>query len=167
MPVDWVDGEMRPREGEEFDIECTLIVGATGQSADFGGFDDFDNGKGRMDADKVYQVPNKPGHFVGGDAIEPHLLTTAIGHASIAAEGIDRYVRNQEIPRRPKVDSHRFDLLAELRAHDLGPAEYDHQPYWGTDGSDVAVHNYEDRSFAEIISHEGLFLGHFRLSFEN
>ena len=32
VPVDWIDNrKMVPREGEEFDIECSLIVGATGQ----------------------------------------------------------------------------------------------------------------------------------------
>jgi NADPH-dependent glutamate synthase beta subunit-like oxidoreductase len=161
MPVDWVDGKMVPREGEEFDIGCTMIVGATGQKGDYTGFEDFDNGWGLMDADDVYRVREKPGHFVGGDAINPHLLTTAIGHASIAVEGIDRYLRSEDIPKRPKVDTHHFSLLQELRTRDLQPGEYDHQETWGTDSSEFAVHNYEDRSFAEIIPHDKLFLGHF------
>ena len=161
QPVDWVDGEMTVREGEEFDIECSLIVAATGQSSDFTGFDGFDNGWGQIDADKVYQVKGKPGHFVGGDAIKPHLLTTAIGHASIAVDGIDRYLADAEIGARPKVDSHHFDLLNELREHKLSPVEHDHSPVRGTDSGNFAVHNYEDRSSAEIVTHDKLFLGHF------
>lgn len=161
QPVDWVEGKMVPREGAEFDIECTLIVGATGQTGDYTGIEEFDNGWGLMDADGVYRVKGKPGHFVGGDAVKPHLLTTAIGHASIAVEGIDHYLRSEDIPKRPKVDSHHFSLLDELRAHDLQPDECSHEHTWGTDDSSFAVHNYEDRAFAEIIPHDELFLGHF------
>jgi NADPH-dependent glutamate synthase beta subunit-like oxidoreductase len=161
VPVDWVDGEMRPRAGEEREIECEMIVSATGQAGDYTGFEQFDNGSGLMDADNVFRVESKPGHFVGGDAIKPHLLTTAIGQASIAAESIDRYLRGEEIPKRPKVDKHHFNLLLELRARELEPEEYEDGETWGTDGAKFAVHNYEDRSFAEIIPHEALFLGHF------
>ncbi|MBL6959342.1 MAG: NAD(P)-binding protein [Rhodospirillales bacterium] len=161
MPVDWVEGKMVPREGEEFEIDCALIVSATGQAGDFTGFEDFNNGRGLIEAGKVYNVPDKDGHFVGGDIIYPHLLTTAIGHASIAAEGINSYVNGEEPAARPKIDSHRFNLLEELRSHDLGPVEYDHKASWGTDQSKFAVHNFEDRSFTELASHDQLFLGHF------
>jgi len=163
VPVEWDDkGEMQVKSGEEFDIECTLIVSATGQIGDYTGIEEFDNGSGLMDADPLFQVVNRPGHFVGGDAIKPHLLTTAIGHASIAAEGIDYFLREQELPRRPKVDSHHFRLLDELRQRSLEPAQYDHKETWGTDSAAFAIHNYEDRSHAEIASSEKLYLSHFK-----
>lgn len=162
MPVDWVDGKMVPREGEKFDIECSLIVGATGQQGDYTGIEEFDNGKGLINADSVFRVSGKPGHFVGGDAVKPHLLTSAIGHASIAVESIDHYLKNESIPKRPKVDTHHFSLLNELRAHNLQPEGYEHQEYWGTDTSNFAVHNYEDRSWSEIVTHEQLYLSHFQ-----
>ena len=162
QPVEWdKDGKMTPREGEEFDIECTLIVAATGQKGDYTGIEDFDNGWGLMDADGFYQVKDRPGHFVAGDAIKPHLLTTAIGQASIAVESVDYYLKAQEIPKRPKVDSHHFSLLDELRTHELGPEAYNHEQAWGTDDAKYAVHNYEDRARSEIIPHEELFLAHF------
>ena len=160
-PVDWSGGEMTLHEDAAFDIECALIVGATGQAGDFTGLETLDNGRGLMDADSLYRVPGAPGHFVGGDVIEPHLLTTAIGHASIAVEGIDRYLRGENPANRPKVDVHHFNLLNDLRAHDKGPEAFDHEPVPGTDSGAFAVHNYEDRSFAEIIPHDGLYLGHF------
>ena len=160
-PVDWTGGEMKIEEDKAFDIECTLIVGATGQAGDFTGIEEFDNGRGLMDADPLYQVPEKEGHFVGGDVIKPHLLTTAIGQASIAAEGIDRHLMGESLKNRPKVDVHHFSLLNELRIHDLEPESYDHVPALNTDGSKFAIHNYEDRSRVEIVAHEKLFLGHF------
>ena len=162
VPVEWDDkGEMQVKSGKEFDIECTLIVSATGQIGDYTGIEEFDNGHGLMDADRLFQVANRPGHFVGGDAIKPHLLTTAIGHASIAAEGIDYYLQEQALPHRPKVDSHHFRLLDELRQRKLEPVEYDHEEIWGTDSAAFAIHNYEDRSHAEIASSEKLFLSYF------
>ena len=161
QPVDWKDGEMTPREGAEHNIECSLIVSATGQASDFTGFEDLDNGWGQMDADKVYQVKDKPGHFVGGDAIKPHLLTTAIGHASIAVDEIDLYMSGKDLKDRPKVDAHHFSLLNELRQHSLEPVTYNHKPSWGTDSEDYAVHNYEDRSFAEIATHDKLYMAYF------
>ena len=161
QPVDWTDGKMTPRLGEEYNIECSLIVSATGQASDFTGFEALDNGWGLMDADSLYRVPGKVGHFVAGDAIKPHLLTTAIGQASIAVDGIDHYLSGLEPAARPKIDAHRFSLLNELRSHDLQPKAYSHQPVWGTDSSDFAVHNYEDRSFAEVATHDSLYLGHF------
>ena len=160
-PVDLVDGELIAREGNEYNIECDLIVGATGQQGDFTGFEDLDNGWGLINADDNYQTSAREGHFVGGDIIKPHLLTTAIGHASIAVEGIDIYLRGEEQAKRPKVDVHHFNLLKELQTHDLEPADYPHEATLGTDSSDWAVHNYENRASNEIVTHEKLFLGHF------
>ncbi len=56
MPVDWVNGKMVPKEGQEFEIECTMIVGATGQKGDYTGIEELDNGRGQIDVDKTYQV---------------------------------------------------------------------------------------------------------------
>lgn len=163
QPVKWTDGEMT-NDGDEFDIECSLIVAATGQTGNYEGIEDFDNGWGLIDSDKLYCVKDKPGHFVAGDAIKPHLLTTAIGQASIAVESIDHYLQSEDIPKRPKVDSHHFKLLDELKSRDLSPEEFKQQEQgqdWGTFNSKYAVHNYDDRADTEIIPHEDLFLGHF------
>jgi len=161
VPADWSSGKMEIKEGEEYEIECSLIVGATGQAGDFEGIEGFDNGWGLMDADRYYQVKDHDGHFVGGDVIKPHLLTTAIGHASIAVDEIDRYLQGLALADRPKIDVHHFNLLNELRAHDLEPEEYGHEPTRGTDSAEFAVHNYEDRSFAEVIPADTLFKAHF------
>lgn len=161
VPVELVDGKLVPKEGEEFDIECTLIVSATGQTGDYTGIEEFDNGWGLMNADKVYQVEGKPGHFVAGDAVNPHLLTTAIGQASIAAEGLHHYMMDQEIPSRPKIDTHHFKLLDELRVRELEPAAFETHEAWGTDTAEFAIHNYEDRSATEIATHDQLHMAYF------
>jgi NADPH-dependent glutamate synthase beta subunit-like oxidoreductase len=167
VEVDWTDGKMTTKEGSEFDIECDLVVPAVGQSGDLTGLEDFDNGRGLIDADKYYQVPDRPGYFVCGDIVRPHLLTTAIGQASVAADSIDRYLCKDEYQRRPKVDVHHFDLLDKLRETSLEPEDYPHTQEWGTARSRYAVHNYEDRAEQEIISHEELFLGHFPYTARN
>jgi NADPH-dependent glutamate synthase beta subunit-like oxidoreductase/Pyruvate/2-oxoacid:ferredoxin oxidoreductase delta subunit len=152
-----------PTEGTERVLEADLIVSAIGQSADMEGLEDMANDKNLMEADKFYQVPDKPGHFVAGDIIRPHLLTTAIGQASIACESINIYLNNQELAKRPKVDVHHFDLLNKLKEAHLEPEAFDNTQgdLRGTSNAKYAVHNYEDRSHQEVIAADDLFLGHF------
>ena len=161
------DGNPEPVEGSEFTIECDLIVSAIGQGGDLQGLEELGNDRGLMDADKFYAHANRSGHFVAGDIIRPHLLTTAIGHASVVADSIEKYLEGSELTKRPKVDVHHFDLLSKLRETDLSPSEYDHQGDWGTNDADYAVHNYEDRSAHEIISSDRLYLGHFNYEERN
>ncbi len=161
------DNKPQVIENTEFTIECDLIVSAIGQGGDLTGFEDLGNEYNLMDADKFYQHPDRPGHFVAGDIIRPHLLTTAIGHATIAADSIEKYLGGAELVKRPKVDVHHFNLLSKLKEAELTPGKYDHQGNWGTDGADYAVHNYEDRSAQEIISSDRLFLGHFNYEARN
>ena len=160
-----VDGRPKPVEGSEFEIECDLVVSAIGQGGDLSeGLEELDNGRGLIDADAFYQVPNRTGHFVAGDIIRPHLLTTAIGQGSIASDSIDHYLKQEAQKKRPKVDVHHFELLRKLRESNLSPEAFrpdDPNEQRGTFSGNWAVHNYEDRSGAEIISSDRLFLGHF------
>ena len=162
-----------PIEGTEFDIACELIVAAIGQGGDLQGFETFGNQRGLIDADKHFQVPGKPGFFVCGDIVRPHLLTTAIGQASIAVDSIDHYLKHLNLDKRPKVDVHHFNLLSKLQEAKLEPQPYASQEKdsvylkdtdlgaRGTSDAQFAVHNYEDRSDQEIIPADELFLGHF------
>jgi NADPH-dependent glutamate synthase beta subunit-like oxidoreductase len=151
-------------EGSEYVIKADLIVSAIGQMGDMNGLEAFDNGRGFIDADANYQVKGKPGHFVAGDIIRPHLLTTAIGQAAIAVETMETYFKGKELRKRPKVDVRHFDLLNKLHESNLEPEEYSHEQVRGTSEEKFAVHNYEDRSFAEIIPSDELFLGHFKFT---
>ena len=160
-----VDGRPNPVEGTEYEIECDLIVSAIGQGGDLSqGLESLDNGRGLIDADAFYQVPGREGHFVAGDIIRPHLLTTAIGQASIASESIDHFLKQEAQKKRPKVDVHHFELLKKLHEANLDPDEFEAEERGdmrGTSDGNWAVHNYEDRSSAEIIASDRLFLGHF------
>ncbi|MBI5276740.1 MAG: NAD(P)-binding protein [Burkholderiales bacterium] len=146
--------------GTEEDIEADLVVSAIGQAVDFAGLEGLDNGKGGITADRNYQVQGQPGMFVGGDVVRPHLLTTAIGHGAIAADGIDRHLRSEPIEKRPKIDVHSFDLMRKLveKGQPVGAIG---EPLRGTDASPGAIHNYENRSDRYVIPHGELFLGHF------
>ncbi len=172
-------GGAKPVEkpGTEKDLEADLIVSAIGQMGDFRGLEDFNNGKGLINSDKFYQVPGKPGFFVCGDIIRPHLLTTVIGQGSIAADSIDHFLKKQEMSKRPKVDVHHFNLLEKLQEVGLTPEPFkpegpeNERPIdrgrWGTSeqGKSVggfAIHNYEDRADAEVCQSNELFLGHFQ-----
>jgi Pyruvate/2-oxoacid:ferredoxin oxidoreductase delta subunit len=176
VEVEWVKGKPVEKPGTEMDLEADLIVSAIGQTGDLAGMEELDNGKGLIAADKFYQLPNRQGVFACGDILRPHLLTTVIGQGSIAADSIDRYLDHKEMPKRPKVDVHHFNLLDKLREVNLEPGKYESseangprlidQGLRGTSehGKAVggfAVHNYEDRSAAEVCKSEELFLGHF------
>ncbi len=160
QPVDWSTGKMVDN-GEPFEIECTMIVAATGQTGDFEGIAGIANEWNLIDSEKNMRVKGKPGHFVGGDAINPHLLTTAIGHASIAVEGIDQYLRGEEVSKRPKVDGHHFEMLNELKLKGLSPEEYTQGQTWGTSTSSFAVHNFADRADAEVVKSADLYKADF------
>ncbi|MGD2117742.1 MAG: NAD(P)-binding protein [Chromatiales bacterium] len=159
------NGRPVPVEGTEQVIKADLIVSAIGQGGDLTGLEEFDNGRGLMNADKFYQVADKPKHFAAGDIIRPHLLTTAIGQASIAADSIDEFLKKQEHKKRPKVDVHHFDLEKKLSEAGLSAEHFDAAAAGdmrGTSSAKWAVHNFEDRSFQEIIPHDELFLAHFQ-----
>ncbi len=151
-----------PVEGTEFEIECDLVVSAIGQMGDLAnGLESLDNGKGFINITPIYQIKGKDKHFGGGDVVRPHLLTTAIGHGNIAAQGMDHMLNGHLDDRRPKVDVFHFSLLNELHQRHKDPEPYAHEPVWGTSTSKFAVHNFEDRSNTQIVSHEEMFLGHF------
>ena len=147
--------------GKETIIEADLIVSAIGQFGDLEGVEDYGNDRGLMDADKFYQVPGKEGHFVAGDIIRPHLLTTAIGQGSIAAETINDYMNQEKMEKRPKVDKHHFEILENLAKIGQLPEGEQSEDLRGTDRLSFAVHNYDDRSEHEIVESSELFLGHF------
>ncbi len=151
-----------PTEGTERIIDADLIISAIGQFGDFTGIEDMDNGRGFVDTDATYSVKGKDKHFAGGDIIRPHLLTTAIGHGRIAADTIGEFLQGSEPAKRPKVDVHHFNLLEELQQRGKMPEVCETGPMRGTDANDCAIHNYEDRSSAQIITHDELFKGHFK-----
>jgi NADPH-dependent glutamate synthase beta subunit-like oxidoreductase len=160
--------EIKTVPGTEEDIEADLIVSAIGQAVDFTGLELLDNGRGAVAADKNYQVQAKVNGqlqsqgnlFCGGDVIRPHLLTTAIGHGAIAADGIDRALRGEALDKRPKVDVASFDLMRKMVEKGLKVTDIK-EPLRGTDSSTGAVHNFDNRSDRYVIPHKELFLGHF------
>jgi NADPH-dependent glutamate synthase beta subunit-like oxidoreductase/Pyruvate/2-oxoacid:ferredoxin oxidoreductase delta subunit len=158
--------EIKVKEGTERDIPADLVVSAIGQAVDFTGLEEFNNGKGGVGADRNYQVAGKPGVFAGGDVLRPHLLTTAIGHGAIAAEGIDRFLAGEELEKRPKIDVHSFDLMRKFLEKGTR-VEGIKEPLRGTDASPGAVHNYDNRSDRYVIPHSQLFLGHFMFAARN
>jgi NADPH-dependent glutamate synthase beta subunit-like oxidoreductase/Pyruvate/2-oxoacid:ferredoxin oxidoreductase delta subunit len=160
VKADWSSGKMQIIEGSEFEIECDLIVAAIGQGGDMTGLEELDNGRGLINANANYQWPERENIFVGGDIIKPHLLTTAVGHASIAAESIHHYLMGKGLGKPPKVNVHHWSLLEKLRETGHEVKEYPHQQIVGTDSADWAVHNYEDRSASQIVPADELVLGH-------
>lgn len=160
VPVNWVGGKMQ-RAGTDIDIECDLIVAAVGQSGDFTGMEELDNGRGLMTVDGMFRWAGRPGLFAGGDVLKPHLLTAAVGNARIAAQSIHFYLTGEGSEKRPKIDVTAFNMVQELARRGLAPGAYDHVPKTGTDTADYAIHNFDDRSASHIVPASDLFKGHF------
>ncbi len=158
--------DIKPIEGTEKDLPADLIVSAIGQTVDLTGLEVFNNGKGGVTADKNYALAGKPGVFAGGDVIRPHLLTTAIGHGAIAADGIDQFLAGHELGRRPKIDVHSFDLMRKYVEKGVKFGEIK-DAQTGTDSNKNAVHNFDNRSERYVIPHDQLFLGHFQYTARN
>ena len=152
--------------GKEYTIEADIIVAAIGQGGDLAELEDFNNGRNLMDADNLFRVPGKDNHYVCGDIVRPHLLTTAIGQAYIVSETIENDFNNVAMKKRPKVDVHHFDLTSKLVETGLNVDAYNVEEHKedgqrGTDSDNYAIHNFEDRAEQEIITADELFLGHF------
>ncbi|MBL8486163.1 MAG: NAD(P)-binding protein [Rhodocyclaceae bacterium] len=158
--------EIKKIEGTEKDLPADLIVSAVGQAVDLTGLDEFNNGKGAVATDRNYQVQGKPGVYAGGDVLRPHLLTTAIGHGAIAADGIDQFLMGVEAGRRPKIDVHVFDMMRKYVEKGIAVEEIK-EPLRGTSDSKGAIHNFENRSDRYVIPHDELFLGHFQHTARN
>ncbi len=158
--------------GKEYTIKADIIVAAIGQGGNLEGLEDFNNGRNLVDSDNVFRVPGKENHFVCGDIVRPHLLTTAIGQAYIVSETIANHFKDVELKKRPKVDVHYFKLEQKLHEAGLDPkpyiaSEYHEDEQRGTDQKNYAIHNYEDRSQHEIITTDKMFLGHFDYTLRN
>jgi NADPH-dependent glutamate synthase beta subunit-like oxidoreductase/Pyruvate/2-oxoacid:ferredoxin oxidoreductase delta subunit len=153
--------EITLRPGTEHEVQCDLVVSAIGQAVDFSGLESLDSGRGLIAADRNYQVQGKPGFFTGGDVVRPHLITSAVGHGAIAAEGIDTFLSGHDLERRPKIDVHAFDMLRKLAERGVATVELKREPLRGTADMKGVVHNFENRSARHIIPHEALYLGHF------
>lgn len=72
--------------------------------------------------------------------------------------------------KRAKVDVHHFDLEDKMEEAGLSADDFvaeERGDMRGTSSGNWAVHNYEDRSFAEIIPSDELFLGHFEFTPRN
>ena len=99
--------------------------------------------------------------------VRPHLLTTAIGHGAIAADGIDRFLQDEALEKRPKIDVHHFNLKRKMIEKGPEPSAKCHEPIRGTDESTAAIHNYDDRSDRYVISHKSCSWVTFRFAPRN
>jgi dissimilatory sulfite reductase flavoprotein subunit len=159
--------EVKIVEGQEEDIPADLIVSAIGQAVDFSGVEMLDNGKGAIATDRNYGVVGTTGFFAGGDVIRPNLLTTAVGHGAIAADSIDKYLRGETLDKRPQVDVRHFDLQRKMIESGLPVPAASPAILRGTDASNIAIHNYENRAPKHVIKHNQLYLGHFLYAARN
>nr|CRH05335.1 NADPH-dependent glutamate synthase beta chain and related oxidoreductase [Candidatus Magnetococcus massalia] len=91
----------KTKEGTEAVIECDMVVAAIGQTTDMNGLESCTEGSPFLQVDHNYQIKGMDNVFGGGDAVQIHLLTTAIGHGRKAAESIDLFLKGEKLPSKP------------------------------------------------------------------
>ncbi len=102
----------KPVPGTESVIEADMIISSIGQVLDLEGLESLKNGGPWLKVNKVYQIPDMPDVFSGGDALSLTLLTTAIGHGCQAAEKMDAFVKGLPIHEAGRQDVIPFEDLA-------------------------------------------------------
>ncbi|MGN7612662.1 NAD(P)-binding protein [Magnetococcales bacterium HHB-1] len=99
-------------EGSEFDIEADLVVAAVGQTTDMTGLEAATADSPFLKVDHNYKIAGMDNVFGGGDAVQIHLLTTAIGHGRKAATNMDLLMNGKPLPARPmRSDVVKYDKL--------------------------------------------------------
>ncbi|MEO5339881.1 MAG: NAD(P)-binding protein [Magnetococcus sp. MYC-9] len=101
----------RPEPGTEFEIEADMLVAAIGQTTDMSGLEKATGDNPFFRVDHNFQVQGLPGVFAGGDAVQIHLLTTAVGHGRKAADSIDLLLRGLPLPQPQRADVVRYEKL--------------------------------------------------------
>ncbi|OSM05100.1 putative glutamate synthase (NADPH) small subunit [Magnetofaba australis IT-1] len=91
----------KPKAGTEATIECDMVVAAIGQTTDTAGFEAATDGTPFQQVDHNFQVKGMDNVFAGGDSVQIHLLTTAIGQGRKAAESIDLLINGKALPKKP------------------------------------------------------------------
>jgi NADPH-dependent glutamate synthase beta subunit-like oxidoreductase/Pyruvate/2-oxoacid:ferredoxin oxidoreductase delta subunit len=165
--VEWVNKKMQVIPNSEYDIPANYIVAAVGQYIQWEGMDNLKNAKDKANVDKTLQAIGQAGVFVGGDAITPDLLTTAIGHARIASGGIHEYLTTGAPGKRPAIDKALWNLQNDLEKRG---AKFEALPEGytrATNENKNALHNFDDRADRAVIPHTDLFLGHFTFTPRN
>ena len=85
-----------PVEGSEFEIPATTVIPAISQEPDFNGLESLIEGRDWFVVDKDQELIKEKGVWAGGDAVWLGIATAAIGNGRIAAEAIDRKLREDE-----------------------------------------------------------------------
>ncbi|ABK44659.1 FAD-dependent pyridine nucleotide-disulfide oxidoreductase [Magnetococcus marinus MC-1] len=102
----------KQKAGSEATVACDMVVWAVGQTTDMAGFESCTNGTPFLQVDHNFQVKGMDNVFGGGDAVQIHLLTTAIGHGRKAAEAMDTFLKGGKLPSKAaREDVVKFDKL--------------------------------------------------------
>ncbi|MCL4472424.1 MAG: NAD(P)-binding protein [Actinobacteria bacterium] len=111
-------------KGSQFTLEADTIVAAVGQTHDPAGIESILDGNGRVLTSASLSTGND-GIFAGGDMLNPHFATTAIGQGRKAARAIVEYLEGREfrlpyLPKPIEVSEMRLDYYQIMQRNDEG-----------------------------------------------
>jgi NADPH-dependent glutamate synthase beta subunit-like oxidoreductase/Pyruvate/2-oxoacid:ferredoxin oxidoreductase delta subunit len=101
----------KPEPDSEFELQADMLVAAIGQTTDMTGLDAATDNSPSLAVDYNMQIKGMADVFGGGDAVQIHLLTTAIGHGRKAAGNIGLFLDNKPLPKRSRAEIIKYEKL--------------------------------------------------------
>ncbi len=145
-----------PIEGSEYEIPVDSIIAAISQSPDFESLGGLKPEQRWYEQDKYFQV--KEGLWVGGDVVNPDLVTTAVGQGRKAAEAMHAVLQGKEKPiledPRPPIPPERIKMDLEEIYPTKQPVTPSHRPVdqWLSEPDKEIVQGLSEEQFLEEVS---------------
>lgn len=119
-----------PIEGSEYEIPMTTVIAAVSQQPDFEPLGEIKPTGRWYEPDPHFKVHD--GCWVGGDALNPDLVTTAVGQGRKAAEAAHAVLQDLEAPAlkdpRPEIPKERIKMDVIDVYPEKAPTERAHRP---------------------------------------
>ena len=119
-----------PIEGSEYDIPIDTVIAAISQAPDFEALGEFKPTDRWYQPDEYFKVSD--GLWVGGDVINPDLVTTAVGQGRQAALAMHAVLAGKDLPvlkdPRPEIPKERIKHEVEDVYPTRQPVEPEHRP---------------------------------------
>jgi NADPH-dependent glutamate synthase beta subunit-like oxidoreductase/Pyruvate/2-oxoacid:ferredoxin oxidoreductase delta subunit len=89
-----------PIDGDTYDMEISTLIAAISQEPDFGGFEDFIEGKDWIKTDDKFKT-KIDNVYSGGDDVNLGLVIDAIYHGRVAAAAVNELVTDEKVAKWP------------------------------------------------------------------
>jgi len=145
-----------PIEGSEYEIPVDTVIAAISQEPDFDPLGELKPEQRWYEPDDHLKI--KDNVWVGGDVVNPDLVTTAVGHGRRAAEAMHAVLQGRDLPRledpRPEIPAERIKKEIEDVYPTKQPVEQPHRPVeeWLKTPDQEIAQSLSEEQFLEEVS---------------